>query len=141
MNQIDTNIAYLVKGKPYQITDLILDGLFAMGSSFDSNSLYNRRRLVVPGRFIIGDFEGSSTSSELVLKDDIFFVDRTSKSLRMYEEHIKTGKLKPEQQWCVTDEGLHAIIAQLERYMFSLRKGQPIQNPSKFYIDWTPAFG
>ncbi len=136
MIDADKNIAYLVRGEPYKLLNLIPDGLLAKGPAFNPNSLYNRRRLVVPGRFVMGDFE-SGGPTYLILKDDIFFVDRTPETLRRYEENIRKGKLEPEQQWYVSDEGLNAIVDQLRDYMLSLRRGQPIQNKPSFQVGWT----
>ncbi|HIH10557.1 TPA: hypothetical protein HA241_00020 [Candidatus Woesearchaeota archaeon] len=126
----EPNIAYLVRGEPYHFwRNYILDGLFAEGSAFDPDSLYNRRRLVVPGRFVMGDFcEIPLGKSELILRDDIFLVDRTPETLRKYEEDIRKGRLKPEHQWSVTDDGLRVIVDQLRDYMLSLRRGQPLQD-------------
>ncbi len=136
MIDADKNIAYLVRGEPYRLLSLIPDGLFAKGPAFNPNSLYNRRRLVVPGRFVMGDFEGGGPTY-LILKDDTFFIDRTPETLRRYEEDIIKGRLKPELQWYVSDDDLHAIVDQLSDHILSLRRCQPIQDKPSFKFGWT----
>lgn len=84
----EQNLAHLVRAQHYRPIDYFLDGLFAAGQGFNSNSPYHRGRLVVPGRFVMGEFEVAARDQQLVLQKEMFFIDRTPEALYKYERQV-----------------------------------------------------
>lgn len=116
------NQAYLVRGC-YRTIDFILDGFFAAGAGFNPNSPYNTGTLIVPGRFVMGDFEVTAREGSLVLRSERLFIDRTPETIYRYEQQVRDGKVKVTETYELGNGDLRHIVEQATRKMLELRRG------------------